>query len=41
MVHGPFFDGVDLAPAKLIAPIGLDRALNFDEANNRDRLIRD
>ena len=34
------FDGADLASAKLIAPIGLDRAKNFDMAKNRDRLIK-
>jgi hypothetical protein len=25
----------------LIAPIGLDKAKNFDKAKNRDRLIRE
>jgi len=25
----------------LIAPIGLDRAKNFDKAKNRDRLIKE
>jgi len=39
-VIGTDFDGADLASAKLIAPIGLDRAKNFDKAKNRDRLIR-
>jgi uncharacterized protein YjbI with pentapeptide repeats len=34
------FDGADLASAKLIAPIGLDKAKNFDNAKNRERLIR-
>jgi len=34
------FDGADLASAKLIAPIGLDQARNFDKAKNRDRLIK-
>jgi len=38
---GTDFDGADLASAKLIAPIGLDQALNFDKAKNRDRLIRE
>ena len=33
------FDGADLASAKLIAPIGLDKARNFDGAKNRERLI--
>jgi len=33
---------LDFQPAspKLIAPIGLDRAKNFDKAKNRDRLIK-
>jgi hypothetical protein len=39
-VIGTDFDGADLASAKLIAPIGLDQAKNFDKAKNRDRLIR-
>ena len=34
------FDGADLDSARLIAPIGLDRARNFDKAKNRDRLIK-
>jgi hypothetical protein len=34
------FDGADLNSARLIAPIGLDRARNFDKARNRDRLIK-
>ena len=34
------FDGADLTSARLIAPIGLDRAKNFDKAKNRERLIR-
>jgi uncharacterized protein YjbI with pentapeptide repeats len=38
---GADFDGADLTSAKLIAPIGLDQARNFDKAKNRDRLIRD
>jgi uncharacterized protein YjbI with pentapeptide repeats len=38
---GADFDGADLASAKLIAPIGLDQAKNFDKAKNRDRLIRE
>jgi hypothetical protein len=29
-----------LASAKLVAPIGLDEAKNFDKAKNRDRLIK-
>src|ERR1700704_4452868 len=35
------FDGADLTSAKLIAPIGLDQAKNFDKAKNRDRLIKE
>ena len=34
------FDGADLASTKLIAPIGLGQAKNFDKARNSDRLIR-
>ena len=34
------FDGADLGSAKLIAPIGLDKAKNFDKVKNRERLIR-
>src|SRR5436190_220056 len=34
------FDGADLASVKLIAPIGLDQAKNFDKTKNSDRLIR-
>ena len=34
------FDGADLASTRLIAPIGLDQAKNFDKARNSDRLIR-
>ncbi len=41
IVIGTDFDGADLASAKLIAPIGLDQAKNFDKAKNRDRLIRE
>jgi hypothetical protein len=37
---GTDFDGADLASAKLIAPVGLDQAKNFDKAKNRDRLIQ-
>jgi uncharacterized protein YjbI with pentapeptide repeats len=40
-VIGTDFDGADLASAKLIAPIGLDQAKNFDKAKNRDRLIKE
>jgi uncharacterized protein YjbI with pentapeptide repeats len=38
-IVGTDFDGADLASVKLIAPVGLDRARNFDKAKNRDRLI--
>jgi hypothetical protein len=34
------FDGADLDSARLIAPIGLDRARNFDKAKNLERLIK-
>jgi uncharacterized protein YjbI with pentapeptide repeats len=37
---GTDFEDADLASAKLVAPIGLDQAKNFDKAKNRDRLIR-
>jgi uncharacterized protein YjbI with pentapeptide repeats len=37
---GTDFDGADLASARLSAPVGLDRAKNFDKVKNRDRLIR-
>jgi hypothetical protein len=40
-VVGTDFDGADLASAKLIDPIGLDQAKNFDKAKNRDRLIKE
>jgi len=38
---GADFDGADLASAKMIAPVGLDEARNFEKAKNRDRLIRE
>jgi hypothetical protein len=34
------FDGADLVSAKLIAPIGLDRA-KISSGENRDRLIKE
>jgi uncharacterized protein YjbI with pentapeptide repeats len=40
-IIGTDFDGADLTSAKLIAPIGLDQAKNFDKAKNRDRLIKE
>ncbi len=41
IVAGTDFDGADLASTKLIAPVGLDQAKNFDAAKNRDRVIRE
>ena len=40
-VIGTDFDGADLASVRLVAPIGLDRARNFDKARNADRLIKE
>jgi uncharacterized protein YjbI with pentapeptide repeats len=34
------FEGADLVSARLIDPIGLDQAKNFDMAKNRGGLIR-
>src|SRR5215813_10172566 len=34
------FDGADLGSARLIAPVGLDRAKNLDNAKNLEHLIR-
>lgn len=39
-VIGTDFEDADLVSTRLIAPIGLDRAKNFDKAKNRERLIR-
>jgi len=35
------FTAADLASARLIAPIGLDTAKNFDKAQNIERLLRE
>ena len=35
------FFGADLASARLVTPIGLDTAKNFDQAVNLDRLLHD
>jgi uncharacterized protein YjbI with pentapeptide repeats len=40
-VAGADFAGADLASARLVAPIGLDTAKNFDKAKNTDRLLRE
>jgi uncharacterized protein YjbI with pentapeptide repeats len=38
---GTDFLGADLASTRLIAPIGLEAAKNFDKARNLDRLLRE
>ena len=35
------FDGADLASTRLVAPIGLDTAKNFDKAQSIERLLRE
>ena len=40
-VVGTDFLGTDLASARLVAPIGLEAAKNFDKAQNIDRLLRE
>src|SRR6516165_10035367 len=40
-VNGADFNGADLASTRLIEPIGLDAAKNFDKAQNIDRLLRE
>ena len=40
-VAGADFAAADLASARLVAPIGLDAAKNFDQAKNTDRLLRE
>jgi hypothetical protein len=40
-VNGTDFNGTDLASTRLIEPIGLDAAKNFDKAQNMDRLLRE
>jgi hypothetical protein len=37
---GADFNGADLASTRLIEPIGLDAAKNFDKAQNIERLLR-
>jgi uncharacterized protein YjbI with pentapeptide repeats len=39
-VSGVDFFGADLASARLVAPVGLETARNFDKAINRDRLLQ-
>jgi hypothetical protein len=39
-IVGTDFLGADLASMRLIAPIGLETAKNFDKARNLDRLLR-
>ena len=39
-VAGTNFQGTDLASARLVTPVGLDAARNFDKAVNRDRMLR-
>ena len=38
---GADFLGADLASARLVAPIGLESARNFDKAQNIQRLLRE
>src|SRR5262249_55228070 len=40
-VHGTDFNGADLTSTRLVDPIGLDAAKNFDKAQNIDRLLRE
>ena len=40
-VAGADFDGADLASTRLVAPIGLDTAKNFDKAQSIERLLRE
>jgi hypothetical protein len=40
-VAGTDFTAADLASARLVAPIGLDTAKNFDKAQNIERLLRE
>jgi uncharacterized protein YjbI with pentapeptide repeats len=39
-VSGVDFFGADLASTRLVAPVGLEAARNFDKAINRDRLLQ-
>jgi hypothetical protein len=41
IVAGTDFLGADLASTRLISPIGLETAKNFDKARNLDRLLRE
>ena len=40
-VNGTDFNGADLVSTRLIEPIGLDAAKNFDKAQNTNRLLRE
>jgi hypothetical protein len=40
-VAGADFLAAELASARLVAPIGLDAAKNFDKAQNIERLLRE
>jgi uncharacterized protein YjbI with pentapeptide repeats len=40
-VAGADFLAADLASARLVAPIGLGAAKNFDKAQNIERLLRE
>src|SRR5215472_7201765 len=40
-LNGADFNGADLASMRLIGPIGLDAAKNFDKAQNIERLLRE
>ena len=40
-LNGADFNGADLASTRLIEPIGLDAAKNFDKAQNIERLLRE
>ena len=40
-IAGADFLGADVASTRLVAPIGLDAAKNFDKTKNIDRLLRE
>jgi uncharacterized protein YjbI with pentapeptide repeats len=40
-VTGADFFRADLASARLVNPVGLDAAKNFEQAMNRDRLLHE
>ena len=40
-LNGADFNGADLASTRLVEPIGLDAAKNFDKVQNIDRLLRE